>query len=140
MSENNVDKIIALFTALINKTKGDIMPILNKESWDSWAEFIQNSKKLTDAYAEFGKFLCTARELVIGADGMFSPDDEERLIKEAAEVINIKVDIPVAPEFVERKVFEFLLNSAYKLAKEKFKSSPQLMGVYNALAKELSKG
>jgi hypothetical protein len=138
--ENNIDKIISLFTILLNKTKGDIVPILNKEAWDSWSEFISNSNKLTDVYAEFGKFLFTARELIIGADGTFSQDDEDNLIKEVSEIINAKINVPVLPEFVERKVFEFLLNSAYKLAKEKFKNSPQLMSVYNALAKELDKG
>jgi len=137
--ENNVDKIIALFTALLNKTKGDITPILNKESWDSWAEFISNSNKLSDVYAEFGKFLFTARELVIGADGTFSQDDEDNLIAEVSVIINRSIDIPVLPEFIEQKVFNFLLHSAYKLAKEKFKNSPQLMAVYNGLAKELAK-
>lgn len=138
--ENNIDKIIALFTTMVNKTKDDVTPILNKEAWDSWSEFISNSNKLTDVYAEFGKFLFTAKELVIGTDGVFNQYDEDNLIAEISAVINRTIDIPILPEFIEKKVFNFLLHSAYHLAKDKFKSSPQLMAVYNGFAKELAKG
>ena len=137
--ENTIDKIISLFTVMVNETKADIIPILNKESWDELGEIRHNFGVITEAYNEFGKFLVVAGEMVVGKDGVLGKEDEDRLISEVASVINKSVDIPVLPEFIEQKIFNFLLYSGYNLAKNKFKSSPQLQAVYNGFAKELAK-
>lgn len=137
--QNNVEKIIALFTKMVNETKADILPILNKESWDEIKEIGYNFRMITEAYNEFGKFLVTAKEMIAGKDETFSKEEEDRLISEVASIVNKEVNIPALPEFIEQKIFNFLLYSGYNLSKEKFKNSPQLQAVYNGFAKELAK-
>lgn len=136
--ENEIERIVNLFKAMVEKNKPEVAILIDKEAWTSWDDFKRNADKITSMYNQLGEFLLASKVLIEGEDGIFSIEDEDRLINDVAEMVDKIIDIPMTPDFAEKKIFSFLVHSGYNLAKEKFQQSPQLMKIYKAYADKIS--